>query len=379
MCWGPVAPGSNSYECAACAELTLDERAAWLRLDDLLSNPPFRVWPKRARNHRNHQQPGQAAQDAQFLCGCASSRCPTACGRHGGSCILRQWLYVGDLDDTRKVARGDGPADITHILCLCPEHLRNTEEDQEMRQGLAEEADQVTSFGNHPGSSWRHDVLSTQYFVVFSRCVHCIRANRSQLAVRHVEMAEIRANDSPSYQILDRHLEQSLEVATRARNVNGAVLVQCWGGCNRAPSIAVALLMKLDRAPLLSACQQVQEVRGEILTNRGFRRQLLQLAVQDALLPCPGLCNAEGPYTWDTGEPEELVLLLWFALLKGTGLAHLDSSGRSAGDYLTEAAARRSWRQHGRLVRRLMVLGFFLGPLGPAVPQRRQALEHDDV
>lgn len=250
-----------------------------------------------------------------------------------------------------------------------------------MRRGFAEEAGEATSFeslGIIRKPFGQHDVLTTQYSV-FSRCVQCVRANRIQLAVRNVEMTEIRAHDSPSYQILDRHLDQTLEVATRARNVNGAVLVQCWGGCNRAPSIAVALLMKLDRAQLLSACQQVQQVRGEILTNRGFRRQLLQLAVRDELLPCLGLCNAQGPYTWDTREPEELVHLLWFAALNGFGLAQLDSSGRSAGDYLMEAAARRNWAQHSRLVRRWMVLGLFLAPLGAAVPQRRQALEDDDV
>ena len=36
---------------------------------------------------------------------------------------------MGDLDDVRKVANGTGPRKVTHILCLCPEHLRDDDRD----------------------------------------------------------------------------------------------------------------------------------------------------------------------------------------------------------------------------------------------------------
>lgn len=43
---------------------------------------------------------------------------------------------MGDLDDTRKLAAGDGPEHIAHIICLCPEQLADTPADTLLRPVL---------------------------------------------------------------------------------------------------------------------------------------------------------------------------------------------------------------------------------------------------
>jgi hypothetical protein len=147
VCWqtGRV----HSTECASCAFLTVDARMIWLLLDDLLQKPPFRVWSKGGKHRRGQpvvQQPGQVAWGTCFGFMCAG------CFVHPASCApfttmlysSRPWLYVGDIDDARKVAAGECPHRITHIICLCPEHLQNDERDTALRQDAAVYSFRVT-------------------------------------------------------------------------------------------------------------------------------------------------------------------------------------------------------------------------------------------
>ena len=56
------------------------------------------------------------------------------------------------------------------------------------------------------------------------------------------------------------------------------VLVACWGGRNRAPAVAIGLLMIFDGLRLTEAVSDVVRCRGRVLSNMTFRRQLATLA-----------------------------------------------------------------------------------------------------
>jgi hypothetical protein len=176
-----------------------------------------------------------------------------------------------------------------------------------------------------------------------------------------VEFLLFSARDDDAYPILDECLASAAEAAHRARDQRGAVLVQCWGGCNRAPCLAVALLMQLDRLPLLSACEKVQAVRGHVLSNRAFRRQLLQLADAAHLLPDQdwdmSVASFAGePLSWQTPCPDALLLLLAGACCRGSDLAQVDADGQTLNNLMANAAADCDWQEFNRLGRRWVLL-----------------------
>jgi hypothetical protein len=143
LCWRTYQPTHYSSECLDCRDLSIEARIAWRLLDEALEAPPFQVWPKRRHRRRRLpvQQPAEVALGAQcrlqplrkwrwfrrhwFLQRISAPQCKIL--------VLRRWLFVGDLDDVRKVAGGTGPKKVTHILCLCPEYVKDTSSDRYMK------------------------------------------------------------------------------------------------------------------------------------------------------------------------------------------------------------------------------------------------------
>jgi hypothetical protein len=184
---------------------------------------------------------------------------------------------------------------------------------------------------------------------------------RRSLAAKQVEIILIPAKDDATDSMLDRWLSEASATALRARDRNGALLVQGWAGINMAPCMAVALLMQLERMPMLCACQRVQAVRGEILLTRSSRLELLHHAQRALLLPGHDIPNGltsygSVPLTWLTESTDALLLLLGTAVVQGTGLVQPDANQQSLESVLTNAAAARDWNQHERLVRRWLLL-----------------------
>jgi len=91
---------------------------------------------------------------------------------------------------------------------------------------------------------------------------------------------EVSCEDAEDYPLLARHLDRCSEFMEQCEAASKGLLVHCVMGLNRSASLAVALLMLHRRVPLLEAVSKVWECRGRspILTNRSFRRQLVQLA-----------------------------------------------------------------------------------------------------
>lgn len=99
-------------------------------------------------------------------------------------------------------------------------------------------------------------------------------------SLRHLELS---CEDAEDYPLLAKHLDRGLafleQCEAEARG-GGGLLVHCVMGLNRSASLLVAFLMLRRGLPLLQAVGQVWECRGRspLLTNRSFRRQLVQLA-----------------------------------------------------------------------------------------------------
>ena len=75
-----------------------------------------------------------------------------------------------------------------------------------------------------------------------------------------------------------RYLGEMLAPAQAALFENRHVLVVCWGGRNRAPTITIGLLMIVGGLWLKEAAADVVRCRGRVLSNATFRQQLATLA-----------------------------------------------------------------------------------------------------
>jgi len=173
---------------------------------------------------------------------------------------------------------------------------------------------------------------------------------RQNLANRGVHFKTRNADDSDEYDILGEDLSVAMAMASEARDRGGALLVNCWGGCNRAPSIAVAVLMLNSRLDIVQACVRVMSHRGAILSNRSFRRRLVRLAHRKMRLPLsPGALDlphvVSGAYRWDTPSVEELLVLCFMATRAGRYFSFPDSTRRTLADHIADARAAQRWSQ----------------------------------
>jgi len=91
---------------------------------------------------------------------------------------------------------------------------------------------------------------------------------------------EVSCEDAEGYPLFARHLEECLAFVERSEASKAGLLVHCVMGLNRSTAMVIAVMMLCRGAGLLEAVGRVWECRGRssILTNRSFRRQLVQLS-----------------------------------------------------------------------------------------------------
>jgi protein-tyrosine phosphatase len=189
---------------------------------------------------------------------------------------------------------------------------------------------------------------------------------RQCFADRGVIFNTREADHSDTYDVLTEDLPEACTLAQQAMAQHGALLIQCWGGCNRAPSLAVALLMLETELDVVQAAAHVMARRGAILTNRTFRRRLVTLAYEEnRLLQCLETVDTPLPiasvYRWDTSSVEELLILAYLATRARYYASFYDGDRRSLQAYIADAHVSRQSEQVQWLHQRHRLLSSLLG------------------
>lgn len=83
----------------------------------------------------------------------------------------------------------------------------------------------------------------------------------------------LNIRDSPTENI-ERYFENVVQWISQAMDKGGKILVHCWSGVSRSPSIIIAFLMYKLALTLDSAVLTVRKARGVIYPNPGFKKQL---------------------------------------------------------------------------------------------------------
>lgn len=91
------------------------------------------------------------------------------------------------------------------------------------------------------------------------------------------------AEDTETYDML-QHFNSAKQFIDGARECGGKVLVHCARGINRSVTICVAYLMVDQQMDLRTAVRSVAKVRGNILKNIGFQKQLIRFAQSHSYL-----------------------------------------------------------------------------------------------
>ena len=104
-----------------------------------------------------------------------------------------------------------------------------------------------------------------------------------------IQFASVDARDAPGALILQRHLSKTLRLfqsANISESTPRKIFVHCYAGCNRSPTLALAAIMLTRRENLFDVVRRAVRARPCILSNQSFRKQLVDLASREGLLPC---------------------------------------------------------------------------------------------
>lgn len=90
---------------------------------------------------------------------------------------------------------------------------------------------------------------------------------------------EVDAEDRLRFDIVGSCWEAAEAFIARCRREGRRVLVHCKAGHNRSACLVVCWLMAHEGMTLLAAVEHAQRLRGTILSNHGFRLQLVRFAL----------------------------------------------------------------------------------------------------
>lgn len=77
--------------------------------------------------------------------------------------------------------------------------------------------------------------------------------------------------EDEDYEPIHEHFEDSIKFINE---IDGAVLIHCWAGISRSPTIAIAYIMKNKSMSYDEAFNYVLQRRSIICPNFGFQAQL---------------------------------------------------------------------------------------------------------
>lgn len=89
--------------------------------------------------------------------------------------------------------------------------------------------------------------------------------------------SELPIEDKEDYEIT-KHFREAFSFIDKAKRNNGITLVHCQLGINRSATICIAYLMQHKNWSVLKTLQYVKDKRHILLSNKGFRKQLINWA-----------------------------------------------------------------------------------------------------
>merc|ERR1712154_512640 len=96
----------------------------------------------------------------------------------------------------------------------------------------------------------------------------------------NMEYLVLEAKDKPHYDLIGKHLNESIEFIEKARKNDAKILIHCMGGVNRSATILTAYFLyyqQMNSMPIcvLDAAKLLLVQRPFVLKNEGFQKQLL--------------------------------------------------------------------------------------------------------
>uniref|UniRef100_A0A7S2V9V7 Tyrosine specific protein phosphatases domain-containing protein n=1 Tax=Entomoneis paludosa TaxID=265537 RepID=A0A7S2V9V7_9STRA len=196
---------------------------------------------------------------------------------------LLPWLYLGDRQSARRLAKMSGNHDcleVTHILALHPVAPYEEADMQERLNGSG-----ICHLRINCDDTEGYDMIGKHW-----ETCHAFLQNVRDKYNDYLQKSSI--------------IEGSDATAVDSSPPVPRVLVHCVAGINRSGLIACAAQMVLERQPLLEVVQSCVMQRGSVLWNRSFQGQLCQLAQEEGLLgPIPKGYDNSKPKCWDNFDP----------------------------------------------------------------------------
>ena len=137
------------------------------------------------------------------------------------------------------------------------------------------------------GDSNSHGLLSELGVTHLLNCAGVYTGNRMMTSYKGTSgmrgYKQLEAHDNEKYDML-AHFTEARDFIDDARKHGGKVLVYCARGVNRSAAICVAYLIEREHMDLCEAVNAVAFARGHVLTNPGFRKQLVTFAAERNML-----------------------------------------------------------------------------------------------
>jgi protein-tyrosine phosphatase len=116
---------------------------------------------------------------------------------------------------------------------------------------------------------------------VISMCPEEVQAYKgiiAELIVANVNCFTAHASDNDSYDILPI-IELCGPILSKSVDAKRKTFIHCWGGINRAPALVLGFMVLHKDYPIIDAFNRIVKARGEVLTNKYFRRQIVTAAL----------------------------------------------------------------------------------------------------
>eukprot|EP00928_Gymnodinium_smaydae_P031830 TRINITY_DN23236_c0_g2_i1.p1 TRINITY_DN23236_c0_g2~~TRINITY_DN23236_c0_g2_i1.p1 ORF type:complete len:1239 (+),score=158.27 TRINITY_DN23236_c0_g2_i1:40-3717(+) len=133
-------------------------------------------------------------------------------------------------------------------------------------------------------------VLSLAHWWEVAARFQCDDDLPSLYASRGMEFLEVDAEDRLFFDVVERSWPAAERFLETCRAEGRRVLVACKAGHNRSAAICVCWLVLHEGLTLLDAIDHVQLMRGTVLSNHGFRLQLVRMALREQRVG--DTCNA---------------------------------------------------------------------------------------